>query len=231
MPSGNHTQPDKKRPSKAAADRMAPYEMLKRAILSGEIPPGQPLIEVALAEWCGVSRTPIREALLRLQQDGLTDRTDHGLAVRARSPEEILDIYYTRMVLEATAGRVAAERRTDHDLLLLHWAMENCDSVPDTDRAGMAEANQQFHQAVWRASRNESLIDLLGRLNLHLGRYPGTTLASPGRWDTAREEHRQLLDSIERRDGDDAHRIAMAHFRAARDIRLGLFAREASLFK
>jgi DNA-binding GntR family transcriptional regulator len=224
-------QQDKKRHLRAAADRMAPYEMLKQAILSGEIPPGQPLVEVTLAEWCGVSRTPIREALLRLEQDGLTDRTDHGLAVRARSPEEILDIYYTRMVLEATASRVAAERRTDHDLLLLNWAMENCDSVLDTDRTRMVEANQQFHQSVWRASRNESLIDLLGRLNLHLGRYPGTTLASPGRWDMAREEHRQLLNAIERRDGEEAHRIAMAHFRAARDIRLALFAREASAFK
>lgn len=231
MASGNGAQRDKKRQSKSAADRLAPYEMLKRAILSGEIPPGQPLAEVALAQWCGVSRTPIREALLRLEQDGLTDRTDHGLAVRARSPEEILDIYYTRMALEATAGRVAAERRTDHDLLQLQWAMENCNNVPDTDPPRMVQANQKFHQSVWHASRNESLIDLLGRLNLHLGRYPGTTLASPGRWDTAREEHLQLLDAIERRDGDDAHRIAMAHFRAARDIRLALFAREASLFK
>jgi DNA-binding GntR family transcriptional regulator len=231
MASGNGAQQSKKRQAKPAADRMAPYEMLKQAILSGEIPPGEPLVEVTLAEWCGVSRTPIREALLRLEQDGLVDRTVHGLAVRARSPEEILDIYYTRMVLEATAGRVAAERRTDHDLMLLHWAMENCDGVPDTDRLRMVEANTKFHQAVWQASRNESLIDLLRRLNLHLGRYPGTTLASPGRWDTARDEHRQLLDAIERRDGDGAHRIAMEHFRAARDIRLALFAREASLFK
>jgi DNA-binding GntR family transcriptional regulator len=231
MTSSNGAQHSKKRQAKAGADRMAPYEMLKRAILSGEIPPGQQLVEVALAEWCGVSRTPIREALLRLEQDGLTDRTDHGLAVRARSPEEILDVYYTRMILEATAGRVASERRTDHDLMLLRWAMENCDGVPDTDRPRMVEANQQFHHAVWRASHNESLIDLLGRLNLHLGRYPGTTLASPGRWDAAREEHRQLLDAIERRDGDEAHRIAMQHFRAARDVRLALFAREASLFK
>ena len=109
--------------------------------------------------------------------------------------------------------------------------MKSCDSVPHTDPARMAAANQQFHQTVWRASRNESLIDLLGRLHLHLGRYPGTTLASPGHGDAAREEHRQLFDAIDRRDGDEAHRIAMGHFRAARDIRLDLFAREASLFK
>jgi DNA-binding GntR family transcriptional regulator len=225
----SHAQPSGRRPRRlATAERLAPYEIIKRAILSGELLPGQPLVEAALADWCGVSRTPIREALLRLEQDGLTDRTEHGLAVRARSPEEILDIYYTRMVLEATAGRIAAERRTDHDILLLRWALESGEGVPDTDTARMVEVNQQFHQTVWRASHNESLVDLLGRLNLHLARYPGTTLGSPGRWKAAREEHRQLLDAIERRDGDQAHHIAMTHFREARDIRLGLFAREAS---
>lgn len=99
---------------------------------------------------------------------------------------------------------------------------------PRTAPARMVEANQNFHQAVWRASHNESLVDLLGRLNLHLARYPGTTLGPPGRWEAARVEHRQILEAIERRDGDEAHRIAMAHFREARDIRLALFAREAS---
>src|ERR1700760_866591 len=72
----------------AARETGASVELIKAAILSGEFPAGQPLTELTLAEWCGVSRTPIREALLGLEQDGLTDRTDHGLAVRARSPEE-----------------------------------------------------------------------------------------------------------------------------------------------
>jgi DNA-binding GntR family transcriptional regulator len=211
-----------------AVQRLSPYEMLKQAIFTGEIPPGQPLVEVALAEWCGVSRTPIREALLRLEQDGFLDRSDHGLIVRERSPEEILDLYYTRMVLEAAAARVAAERRSDHDVLSIRWALENGESVPDTDSSAMVAVNQRFHRAIWRASHNESLVDLLGRLELHLARYPGTTLSSPGRWVAARIEHRQILEAIERRDGDEASAIAMAHFREARDIRLTLFAREAS---
>jgi DNA-binding GntR family transcriptional regulator len=64
---------------------------------------------------------------------------------------------------------------------------------------------------------------LLERLNLHLARYPGTTLSSPGRWDAARHEHQELADAIERRDSEAAHAIALAHFVAARDIRLTLF--------
>lgn len=211
----------------AQMPRVAPYEMLKQAILGGELVPGQPLIEATLARWCGVSRTPIREALRRLEQDGLVYRSIHGLAVRERSPDEILDLYDTRLVLEATVARVAAERRTDHDVRLLRWNLQHADDVSADDSDAMVEANQQLHRAVWRASHNESLIDLLERLHLHLARYPGTTLSSPGRWDTARAQHAELVDAIERRDGGAAHSIAERHFLEARDIRLALFAKES----
>lgn len=203
--------------------RVSPYEMLKSAILSGELSAGQPLVETSLADWCGVSRTPVREALRRLEQDGLVHHSQGGLVVRVRSPEEILDIYETRIVLEATAGRVAAERRTDHDVRLMRYVLEHGKEVPSTNVAGMVEANQQFHELIWRASHNESLTDLLERLNLHLGRYPETTLSAPGRWEQALREHALLVDAIEQRCSDDAHRIAHEHFVHARDIRLALF--------
>jgi DNA-binding GntR family transcriptional regulator len=208
---------------------VSPYDELKNAILSGEFEPGYPLVETVLAERYGVSRTPIREALRRLQQDGLIDRNERGLGVRQRSPEEIIDIYETRMVLEALAARAAAERRMSHDLRSLELWIERGAEVADTDAAGMTAVNQQFHWAVWRAAHNESLIDLLERLNLHLARYPGTTLASPGRWDSARAEHRRLAEAIERRDGDGAYDVALHHFTAARDIRLALFKEETRI--
>jgi DNA-binding GntR family transcriptional regulator len=224
--------PDGRRPGPGQASgpvedvRLSPYEKLKGAILQGELQPGQPLVETALAAWCGVSRTPIREALRRLQQDGLIDRNERGMAVRERSPEEILDIYDTRLVLEAMAGRVAADRRTPYDLRTLRLWLDRGREVPASDTVGMVEVNQNFHSAGWRASHNESLIDLLERLNLHLARYPGTTLSAPGRWDAARQEHQALTDAIEKRDGDAAHEIALGHFVRARDIRRALFDEE-----
>lgn len=202
---------------------MAPYEMLKKAILRGDLEPGQPLVETVLAAWCQVSRTPIREALTRLEQDGLVDRTDRGLVVRERSPEEIMDLYETRLVLEATVGRVAAERRTAHDVRILRRLLALGDEVDSADPGATVAANQQFHRALWRASHNESLLDLLERLNLHLARYPETTLSFPGRWDQARREHAELIDAVEARDGDRAHSLALQHFTKARDIRLTLF--------
>lgn len=223
MPTAKPRKPASKAGQPGLQLRVSPYEMLRSAILSGELPAGQSLVETSLAEWCGVSRTPIREALRRLEQDGLVHHSEGGLVVRVRSPEEILDIYETRIVLEATAGRVAAERRTDHDIRLLRYVLERGQEVPASDVAGMVEANQQFHRLIWRASRNESLIDLLERLNLHLGRYPETTLSAPGRWAAACREHGDLLDAIEQRRADDAYRIAHEHFVHARDIRLKLF--------
>lgn len=227
-------------PQKPAADRSAkrraapsprtpvvsPYERLKQAILRGELAPGQALVEVALADWCGVSRTPVREALKRLEQDGLVYRDMHGVRVRDRSPEEILDVYDTRIVLEAAAAAVASERRTDHDVRLLRWSLEYGREISIGDGDAMVEANQQFHRAIWQSTRNESLIDLLERLNLHLARYPGTTLSFPGRWTEALREHEKLTDAIERRYSQEAQEIARQHFAAARDIRLELFAKE-----
>ena len=215
-------------PAPAAQLRTSPYEWLKAAILSGQFAPGQPLVETALAEGYGVSRTPIREALRRLQQDGLIDRTERGMVVRERSPEEILDIYDTRLVLEAMAGRVAADRRTAYDLRGLRVWLERGREVDSSDEEALVEVNLGFHSTIWRASHNESLIDVLQRLNLHLARYPGTTLSSPGRWEQAQSEHEALTDAIEERDADRAHEIGWQHFLRARDIRLRLFDEETA---
>ncbi|OLF13850.1 hypothetical protein BLA60_01280 [Actinophytocola xinjiangensis] len=204
-------------------NKITPYQRLKDAIRSGDLQPGQQLVESALAEWCEVSRTPIREALSKLQHDGLVERSDRGLVVRERGPEEVLDIYETRIALEGTAARLAAERRSVHDLMLLRRALTRLELVTDGDVDGMVTTNRQFHTAVWRASRNVSLIDLLERLDLHLARYPATTLASPGRWERSNAQHRALVEAIEARAGDTAEKIALDHFAEARDIRLALY--------
>lgn len=219
-------EPDSAPPIALALSRerkVAPYQRLKQAILEGELEPGQQLVESALAEWCQVSRTPIREALTRLEQDGLVERGDRGLIVRASSADEILDIYETRMVLESTAARMAAERRTSYDLIHMRRMLARTQEVSADDPIAMAGSNVRLHRVIWRASHNGSLVDLLERLNMHLGRYPATTLSYPGRWATAKVEHDRLVDAIEARDGALAAEVAAEHFNAARDIRLRLF--------
>lgn len=204
--------------------RITPYQRIKQAIQSGEFLPGQPLVESALAEWCEVSRTPIREALTRLDQDGLIHRTKHGLTVRDRSPEEILDIYETRMILEVSAAEFAAERRGSHDLLLLHRLVNKLDNVDSLDTR--VETNARFHRTVWRAAHNDSLTELLDRLELYLARYPAGALSTPGRWERTCEQHRGLVEAIDARDTEEAARIAREHLAERRDAHLSVLSED-----
>lgn len=196
------------------------YAAVRTAISTGEFAPGEPLVELQLAARYGVSRTPVREALRRLEQDRLVERGARGLAVRRVDAQEVLEIYEARMVLEAAVARAAAERRSDVDLAVLQ-------SMIDADRrdapaAGeeRARRNHEFHAAVWAASRNRVLVDLLERLGMHLLRHPETTLAWPGRWEQALDQHQELVDALHRRDGDAAAEVATRHFSDARDVRL-----------
>jgi DNA-binding GntR family transcriptional regulator len=206
--------------------RVGAYELIKQAILSGDFQPGQLLTEISLAEWCGTSRTPIREALRRLQQDGLVEKLDRGFYVMRRSPEEILDIYDTRVILEAEAAKVAADRRSPHDISRLKLELERSFKLDGKDLEKMVESNEVFHQLIWHSTRNECLIDLLERIQLHLGRYRGasllsrgSTLAMPGRWSESLEQHREIFESIQARDSQRAYDQMVNHLMKARALR------------
>lgn len=204
------------------------YDRIKQAIIDRELEPGAALIETALADWCKVSRTPIREALTRLEMEGIAVRSDRGLIVRPESAEDVLDIYETRIALEVTAARLAAERRTFHDLLQMRELAEHLAKMDVNDTRGVAEGNHRFHEQIWHAAHNSSLLDLLDRLGLHLARYPTTTLAYPGRWEAANEQHLALVDAIEARDSERAAEIASSHFTESRDIRIKMWIKESA---
>lgn len=203
-----------------------PYEQLKEAIYVGDLKPGQHMVETALAQSFQVSRTPIREALTRLEQDGLVVRTGTGLTVRERSPGEVLDICEVRILLEGAAGRTAAERRTNNDIFELRKAHRRYVAASEKDQRARVAANRAFHKAVWNAAHQPALADLLQRIELQLGRFPITTLSYPGRWEQSLEQHEALVAAIEARDGDQAATIASQHFADARDIRLTLWENE-----
>ncbi|MFI7616133.1 GntR family transcriptional regulator [Nonomuraea terrae] len=202
------------------------YERIREEIVSGALPAGAPLVEASLASAYGISRTPVREALRRLEHDGLVERAERSLRVRTRSPEEILEIYEVRIVLEGAAARAAAERHTALDLGRLRAALRDLTAVDAADPTAMATANRRFHEVVWAASHNAALVDVLSRLQSHLTRYPTTTLTHPGRWQTVMDEYEQLLNAIVRRDGAQAARIAEHHMTQARDIRLQMYTAE-----
>lgn len=203
------------------------YDKLRAEIVGGEFPAGAPLGENALADHFGTSRTPVREALRRLEQDGLVERGDRGLRVRTRSPEEILEIYEARISLEATAAAAAAQRHTEFDLLRVRRAQAAMEAVEKGDPAAMAAANRAVHEALWAAGHNGTIVDLLDRLNNHLTRYPATTLSVPGRWEEALEEHREIIAAVTARDSARAEELARQHMARSREVRLEIWANEA----
>jgi DNA-binding GntR family transcriptional regulator len=200
-----------------------PYEMIRQAIRTGVYQPSQHLTETALADWCGVSRTPVREALTRLQQEGLVVRTEHGVMVRARTLEELYNIFEVRVVLEEKAARAAAERRTDRDLFVLRAAVEQYErGVLAPDPAVVASA-MSFHRAVWRAARNDTLFDLLVQLDMQIPPYSDEAMSSAEVRERSSGYHRDLFDAIEASDPERAASVAAAHFIEERDIRLRYF--------
>lgn len=203
------------------------YERIREAIVRGEFAPGEPLGEVALARRYGTSRTPVREALHRLEIEAIVEPTSRGVRVRPSSPEEILDIYEVRITLESAAAKTAASRATELDRARLRTAQKAMVAIGDSP-VERAHANRVFHEAIWQASHSPTLVDLLHRLNVHLIRYPSTTLAHGDRWEVVLREHEELLAAIERCDSEAAHRIAEQHMTGAREVRLRMYA-EASI--
>ena len=198
------------------------YQQLLEAVLEGDLQPGEILVETTLGKRFGVSRTPIREALRMLEQDGVLERVNRGMRVRPTSSEEVLEIYEVRAILEATAAKDAATRRTDYDLATLDRIFGTMVAAQDATPQQMAAINRSFHQAIWHAARNRTLLDLLGRLSVHLRRYPATTYQRAGRWEAALEEHRQLLEAIRERNPEAAAQVAERHMQAARDVRIDM---------
>ena len=196
------------------------YERLRAAILNGQYRSSHALVETTLAQEYGVSRTPVREALRRLEHDGMLQRVGRQLVVRVTTPEEVLEIYDCRIVLEGMAAEWAAQHRSDYDLALLENAHERMAEKVSRSPAEMSAINHVFHERLWRASHNVTLYDLLERLEIHIRRYPEPTVSRPGRWESAMAEHTGILEAIRDRDAERARALSSAHMAVARDLRL-----------
>lgn len=199
------------------------YDRIRDAIVNGTIVPGEVLSENQLATDFGTSRTPVREALHRLEIETLVERLPRGVRVRETSPEEIIDIYDVRITLEGAAARGAAERATELDRRRMRAAQDEM-ARAGSDPKERAATNRQFHEAIWAASHSATLIDLLHRLNVHLVRYPTTTLEGDDRWTAVLSEHEEMLAAIEARDALLACEIAETHMTAAREVRMQMYA-------
>ncbi|WP_063793479.1 GntR family transcriptional regulator [Streptomyces hirsutus] len=199
------------------------YARIRRSILDGQSPPGTVLIPTGLSTQFNVSRTPVREALIRLEQEGLVTRATRGYVVRTRTPQEILEICEARIALESTAAQAAATRRTELDLARLVHVHE-C-AVASADPAELQDLNEQWHRALREAGHNATIIELMDHLDAQLKVYDSGTTTQPENLALIVEEHERILDAVRRGDAAAAGQYVIEHQSRTRDLRIAALAR------
>jgi DNA-binding GntR family transcriptional regulator len=195
------------------------YETLRDAISDGRIGVGERIREEEIARNLGVSRTPVREALHRLQQRGLlVFGAGRGLTVASLSQHQVLQLYAMREILEGSAARFAAQHASAPEIALL-WRLQKelCNSAHDS--TALVSLNRRLHRAIYEAAHNEYLLQTLTVLHDSFALLNSTTFRVPSRLAESDEEHRQIIDAIERRDPDRAESMAREHIRQAQRTR------------
>ncbi|MDB5762550.1 MAG: GntR family transcriptional regulator [Herminiimonas sp.] len=198
------------------------YQKLHTAIQSGALKPGARLRETELAEWLGSSRTPVREALNRLQTEGLiVQEARRGMIIAELDQTMVAELYVMREVLEGTAAALAARHASDVEVAILR-EMANRDKTIGDDPVRLAKNNRLFHETLYRCSHNRYLLRTLNTLRESMALLGQTTLSLSGRSQTALSEHDSVVSAIERHDSVGAEEAARAHIRAAYLSRLRL---------
>lgn len=198
------------------------YRRLFESIEDGTIKPGGRLREVELSEWLGSSRTPIREALGRLESEGLIARDPHrGMIVAELDHGMVAELYVMREVLEGTAAGLAARHASEAEIEALR-EMAQHEQFGGGDTPRLARANRIFHEALMRCAHNRFLVRSVNALRQSMVLLGPTTLGIAGRPAAAHEEHAAIIEAIARRDSEAAAEAARAHIRAAYRVRIGL---------
>lgn len=194
------------------------YEALKDAIIAGAILPGERIVESNFAKQLNISRTPIREALRKLEQDGLVEYTPRkGVIVKSLEEEDINEIYTIREVLEALALQKALARITPEDIADLRHTLSQIDEcVLSGDIVTASKHSREVHLKIYRMSGMERLVGLLNTLDEYMDRFSFMSLSDDERRKTAAREHRQLVDALEEGQIDKVLAISKAHLNGAR---------------
>ena len=195
------------------------YQLILQAIDSGVYRPGDRLVESELADRFGVSRTPIREALQRLETQSLLSRDGRSLIVSSLDHNDMAELYMVRAELEALAARLAARHATAEEVRVMKEMLEE-DQARIGDPAALARSNRQFHRQVHLASHNRFLVQQLDLVYRSMALMATTSLAIEGRGETALDEHQAIVEAISNRDEESAADAFRAHISHAFESRL-----------
>ncbi|NLG68228.1 MAG: GntR family transcriptional regulator [Firmicutes bacterium] len=206
------------------------FEALREAIITGALKPGERLMEVQLADELGVSRTPVREAIRKLEHEGFVVMIPRkGAYVADISLKDVVEIFDVRTALEALAAQLAAERASDEDLERTERILvEYGECVDSGDIARLIEGDTRFHEAIYQMAGNSRLKQMLSLLGEQVMRYRTMTLSHKPRMRKALEEHRRIVEAIAARDAQRAARLAREHIESAEHALMALMAAKGS---
>ncbi|QHI98464.1 FCD domain-containing protein [Xylophilus rhododendri] len=196
----------------------AAYQRIKHNILTGRFNQQTRLRELEVAELLGLGRTPVRESLKRLQDEGLlTQEPRRGLVVTSLDAQAVHELYAMRQVLEGAAAAFAAQHATAAEIANM------ASILADAEAGGEPVAlNLEFHEAIYAAAHNRHLIRSLQSITDSTYLLGQSTLASPERAQVANAEHAAILDAFRRRDAEAARAAAESHIQQALSARLRL---------
>ena len=195
------------------------YTLILQAIDMGEFRPGDRLVESDLADRLGVSRTPVREALQRLETQSLLARDGRSLIVASLDHNQMGELYVVRRELEGLAARLAARHANAEEVAVLREMVEADDALVG-DPAALARANRRFHRQIHLASHNRYLVQQLDLVHRSMALMATTSLAAQGRGEIAQKEHKAIVAAIEARDQEAAEAALQDHISMAFKTRL-----------
>jgi len=197
------------------------YDLILEAIDSHIYKPGDRLVESDLAEKFGVSRTPVREALQRLETQSLLTRDGRSLIVASLDHTQLSELYVVRGELEGLAARLASRHATPEEVRVLRDMLEADKKLID-DPEGLSRANRRFHKQIHLASHNRFLVQQLDLVHRSMALLASTSIKAEGRGADTLKEHEDIVRAIESGDGDAAYQALRDHISAAYEIRLRL---------
>lgn len=189
------------------------FNTLRQAILRGELKPGERLMEIALSNRLGVSRTPVREAIRMLEQEGLVIMIPRkGAQVAQITERDLTDVLEVRLGLEELAVRFACERITDAELGELEQALQGFEkSTDEADLSALAEADVKFHEIIYKATHNERLVQMINNIREQMYRYRIEYLKDVESRKRLVEEHYAICEALKNRDREGAVRHICGH--------------------
>lgn len=196
---------------------MHAYHQIREMIFNGTIPAESVLVEARLGELLGMSRTPVREALYRLEAEGLlTALPRGGFSVVALSEEDLRNLYEIRACLEGLAAATAASKLTRVDIARLEDLYDDMRAAVEAGRDDeLAKLNREFHRTIAVASGNRHLSEILDNVKGVFERFRANAVADPARRAQAHLEHGQLIDALRDHDTDRARMLAEDHVHRA----------------